>query len=106
MPGAVPSGIPPLPPQARKKAAPTVKIGNPEALAFMKAEQYTKAKTIFMNEGNSKMASACSQLNRASKNAKVAEAQLASPLTAAKKAEYQKTVAQYQALRKKFGLDK
>lgn len=106
MPGAVPSGIPPLPPQARKKAAPTVKIGNPEALAFMKAEQYTKAKTIFMNEGNSKMASACSQLNRASKNAKVAEAQLASPLTVAKKAEYLKTVAQYQALRKKFGLDK
>lgn len=106
MPGAVPSGIPPLPPQARKKAAPSVKISNPEALAFMKAGQYTKAKTVFMNEGNSEMASACSQLNRASKNAKVAEAQLASPLTAAKKAEYQKTVAQYQALRKKFGLDK
>lgn len=106
MPGAVPSGITPLPPQARKKAAPSVKISNPEALAFMKAGQYTKAKTVFMNEGNSEMASACSQLNRASKNAKVAEAQLASPLTAAKKAEYQKTVAQYQALRKKFGLDK
>lgn len=106
MPGAVPSGIPPLPPQARKKAAPSVKISNPEALAFMKAEQYTKAKTVFMNESNSEMASACSQLNRASKNAKVAEAQLASPLTAAKKAEYLKTVAQYQALRKKFGLDK
>lgn len=105
MPGAVPSGIPPLPPQARKKAAPTVKIGNPEALAFMKAEQYTKAKTVFMNEGNSEMASACSLLNRASKNAKVAEAQLASPLTAAKKAEYLKTVAEYKALRKKFGLD-
>ena len=104
--GAVPSGIPPLPPQARKKAAPSVKISNPEALAFMKAGQYTKAKTVFMNEGNSEMASACSLLNRASKNAKVAEAQLASPLTAAKKAEYQKTVAQYQALRKKFGLDK
>lgn len=106
MPVAVPSGIPPLPPQARKKAAPSVKISNPEALAFMKAGQYTKAKTVFMNEGNSEMASACSLLNRASKNAKVAEAQLASPLTAAKKAEYQKTVAQYQALRKKFGLDK
>lgn len=106
IPGAVPSGIPPLPPQARKKAAPSVKISNPEALAFMKAEQYTKAKTVFMNESNSEMASACSQLNRASKNAKVAEAQLASPLTAAKKAEYLKTVAQYQALRKKFGLDK
>lgn len=106
IPGAVPSGIPPLPPQARKKAAPSVKISNPEALAFMKAEQYTKAKTVFMNESNSEMASACSQLNRASKNAKVAEAQLALPLTAAKKAEYLKTVAQYQALRKKFGLDK
>lgn len=105
MPGAVPSGIPPLPPQARKKAAPSVKISNPEALAFMKAGQYTKAKTVFMNEGNSEMASACSLLNRASKNAKVAEAQLASPLTAAKKAEYLKTVAEYKALRKKFGLD-
>lgn len=105
MPGAVPSGIPPLPPQARKKAAPSVKISNPEALAFMKAGQYTKAKTIFINEGNSEMASACSLLNRASKNAKVAEAQLASPLTAAKKAEYLKTVAEYKALRKKFGLD-
>ena len=102
MPGAVPSGIPP---QARKKAAPSVKISNPEALAFMKAGQYTKAKTVFMNEGNSEMASACSLLNRASKNAKVAEAQLASPLTAAKKAEYLKTVAEYKALRKKFGLD-
>lgn len=106
MPGAVPSGIPPLPPQARKKAAPSVKISNPEALAFMKAGQYTKAKTIFINGDNPDMAAACSELNRASKNAKVAEAQLASPLTAAKKAEYQKTVAQYQALRKKFGLDK
>lgn len=105
MPGAVPSGITPLPPQARKKAAPSVKISNPEALAFMKAGQYTKAKTVFMNEGNSEMASACSLLNRASKNAKVAEAQLASPLTAAKKAEYLKTVAEYKALRKKFGLD-
>lgn len=105
MPGAVPSGIPPLPPQARKKAATAVKISNPEALAFMKAGQYTKAKTVFMNEGNSEMASACSLLNRASKNAKVAEAQLASPLTAAKKAEYLKTVAEYKALRKKFGLD-
>ena len=105
MPGAVPSGIPPLPPQARKKAAPSVKISNPEALAFMKAGQYTKAKTVFMNEGNSEMASACSLLNRASKNANVAEAQLASPLTAAKKAEYLKTVAEYKALRKKFGLD-
>lgn len=106
MPGAVPSGIPPLPPQARKKAAPSVKISNPEALAFMKAGQYTKAKTIFINGDNPDMAAACSELNRASKNAKVAEAQLASPLTAAKKAEYLKTVAEYKALRKKFGLDK
>lgn len=105
MPGAVPSGIPPLPPQARKKAAPSVKISNPEALAFMKAGQYTKAKTIFINGDNPDMAAACSELNRASKNAKVAEAQLASPLTAAKKAEYLKTVAEYKALRKKFGLD-
>lgn len=71
----------------------------------MKAGEFIKAKTVFINEGNSEMAAACSKLNRAAKKAKVAEGQLSSPQPHAKKTEYLKTIADYKALRKKFGLD-